>query len=266
MQIFFRKKMVFVLILMLLFFSQTCHRGQGQDTTARESEEYKRLVKEYRDSIRRHAELLKKAKTDDPSFERAMDWLEKEQLKVSTPFGQEDRDFFSTLQDDDKKRYRDWQRGLTAKISIDVFENEWKKYPHSHNPLLFWAGVILKKFSSGRQESDTEDNSVPQMTGAEDSQWSNFLAYTKRRSAALMEQSSRLAEELHIKKEMIGHFEKKVANTALFNVYDTYYRLHFPEELKSVEKEQKALRRQLTELNPNWATDENFSTNVKRSL
>ncbi|MDR1493234.1 MAG: hypothetical protein LBT05_10995 [Planctomycetaceae bacterium] len=247
------------ILLMLLIFmnTQTWTPGQEKSTILPEKrEEYQKLVSEYRDLTKRHKKLLETTRKSDPGFQRAMDWLDHERLEVSTPFAKEDREFFSQLQNnEDKKFYRDWQRSVAAKIHMEVFEKEWKKHPGSHQPLLFWAGMMMKRFSMD-QNSEAENLPIPEMKGSEESQWSEFLNYAKRLESQKIEKIPHIVEKLRIPKNLIDHFEIRVANTALFNVYDTYYRLHYPEEVTKLEKEQTKVHNQLMAINPNWVYDE----------
>jgi hypothetical protein len=237
--------------------TQTWTQGQDKEAFPQvKSEEYKKLVSEYRDLTKRHNELLEKVRNSDPTFKRAKDWLDNERLKINTPFAKEDREFFSKLQnDEDKKIYRDWQRGVAAKIHMEIFEKEWKTHPESHKALLFWAGMLLKRFSMN-SDSNIPDNPIPEMKGSEESQWSAFLNYTKQRETPKIDKIPDIVEKLHIPTNLISNFEKTVVDTALFNVYDTYYRLNYPEELKSIKKEQTQIHNQLMEINPNWVYDE----------
>jgi hypothetical protein len=246
-----------LLMLLILINTQTWSQGQekGSSPTVK-NEEYPKLVSEYYDLTKRHNEILEKARNSDPALKRAMDWLGNERLEVSTPFAKEDREFFSKFQnDDDKKLYREWQQSLAAKIHLEVFEKEWKEHLESHEALLFWAGMLIKRFSKN-PDSKVKDNSVPEMSGSEESQWSEFLNYAKRRDAQNIGKISDIVEKLHIPKNLINNYEKTLTDTALFNVYDTYYHLNYPEELKNIEKEQTKIHNQLTEINPNWVYDE----------
>ncbi|MDR3232221.1 MAG: hypothetical protein LBT46_00890 [Planctomycetaceae bacterium] len=222
------------ILMLLAVFNSAVITGYGQNVTAQKDKEYKKLVGEYRDLTKQLDELWNKAIADDPALERAKYWLENERLEINTPFAQEERKFFSTLTDDEKKLYRDWLSGTAAKIHLKVFENEWKKYPHSHRALLFWAAVTIKmlerqtpnsdnkpvaetgkpedlqwadaliqRYSPEHQESNSADNPVSEVKGSEDSQWASFLVYAKQHNAALMERASGLAERLHIEKTMI---------------------------------------------------------------
>jgi hypothetical protein len=246
-----------LLMLFILINTQAWTLGQDKKDVSPQikSEEYQKLVNEYRDLKERHKELLEEARNSDPSFQRAMDWLENERLEVSTPFAKEDKEFFSTLNNDDQKMYRDWQQSVAAKINIEVFEKEWKTHSGSHKALLFWAGMLLKRFSMD-SDSNIPDNPIPEMKGLEESQWSVFLNYAKQRDAKKIENIPIVAEKFQIPKSLIGNFEKRVADTALFNVYDTYYRMNYPEEATKLEKEQTKIHNQLMAINPNWVHDE----------
>lgn len=292
---FFNK--VSFLLLLVVFASHILAQAPSA-SPPNNAAEYKALVKEYKELTEKHADVLEETIANDPAFGRAKYWLENEQLEGNTPALQEDRVFFATLKDEESQTiYRNWQRGVSSRVTLDVWKSEWKKYPTSHKALLFfaamsikmsrrtqnsdenegvpaennnleeykelfhWADTILEKFSMNTQNVGEGGylnfDSIPEL--GDEAQWSIYLRYAETTSAEFIEQVPFLERKLGIKPEMKQNFEKMTSDSALFNVYDTCYRLHYPVELKDIEKNQRKIRNQLMKINPNWLYDEGYA-------
>ncbi len=259
----------------------------GQDTipeprplgqlTAAQQEEYSRLLREYRDFLKRRDRVRQDAAESDTALKRAEDWLENERRMTSTAYSQREKDFLAE-NNEKKSEYRRWFRGYCSAIRSEALDREWRESPNGRPALLFVAEKEMERarkkqeaMSRKASEQGVENPSIdaiPEFEGTDEEKWELYKAFMSKRYGDFVIDFDvgELEEAVGIPEELKSDLREQAADGALFSVYATYRQVHAPAELTSLRKENIALVNALNALRPGWQIAEGFETPRETSV
>lgn len=251
-----------ILICVVEVFGEPAEPKPLCEMSAAERDQYAKFLKEYYAAHAERERLLQEKEKADPAFARAAYWLKNEQLGKSTQYRTRERAFKATLSAAEKEKYDKWLLGFKTSVGREAAEKEWNDVPASRPALLFVAEYVLAE-----ERMKAEGGSPPDAALKEDLRkriqapkspeeaakiWSQALAWSKKHEKDTAGDWEAIGQELHIPAELKEDLRKEVVNWGLFNVYDTYYRIHAPPELFALRKQATECVNQLANLRPGW--------------
>lgn len=238
----------------ILFFLFLCpaicplRAEEGDDPRA-----YEKAMKDYLDTREEMKRVVRKIGVLDPAFESARLWLEKR--PATGTYRRHEEKLLSDRTDDEKALYREWASLMRTYCVYRSYETELKRNREFERIYAFFIEKISEAFARDKSEVlDVLPDTAPRAVAA----YKKLIEEEK-----IVSKMIEIQDELGIPEDLKTSYENEMRFSAVFDLYDTYFRLHNTGEIKSLLTELQDLRykegecmKKLAGIRPDWRRTE----------
>jgi hypothetical protein len=218
----------------------------------RDSREYQKAFQEYKDAVTEQEQILKDAAKTDPTWNYSRDLILNGKVGESGFPGKQIDEFADNLNEEQKKEFYLWSRGLRTLINLETLEKEWNTKTESRPAIKLYAAAMLMKMKKIPQEPlELLRN---KLQNGDD--FYKQLILTAKENEVSLNQLQAIEKNLHISSKLKNAIERNTADTILFSIYDAYMRACVPNEFSDAEKRVKECVHRLNNLRPEWTIEE----------